>query len=52
MKNPVHKTLIARKLREGITYRVEVDRLEDTTIEIAPSYSDKLVLAIMKYFFY
>jgi Phosphotransferase enzyme family len=52
MKNPVHKTLIARKLREGIAYRVEVDRLEDTTIEVAPSYSDKPASAIMKHFLY
>jgi hypothetical protein len=52
MKNPVHKTLIARKLHEGIVYKVEVDRLKDTTIEVAPSYSDKPASAIMKHFFY
>jgi hypothetical protein len=53
MKNLVHKTLIARKLREGITYRIEVDRLKDITIEVTPSYRDNLTLvyAIMKHFF-
>lgn len=53
MKNPVHKTLIARKLREGIAYRIEVDRLEDMTVEVTPGYRDNpaLVYAIMKHFF-
>jgi hypothetical protein len=53
MKNLVHKTLIARKLREGIAYRIEVDRLEDMTVEVTPSYRDNpaLVYAIMKHFF-
>jgi hypothetical protein len=52
MKNPVHKTLITRKLYEGIAYRVEINRLKDTTIEVVPSYSNKPASAIMKHFFY
>jgi len=41
MKNSAHKTLIERKLREGIAYRTEADGLEDPTIRSAPSYRDK-----------
>lgn len=39
--DPAHKTLIERKLREGIAYRVEAESLKDTTIKPAPSYRDK-----------
>ncbi|RDL32425.1 uncharacterized protein BP5553_08881 [Venustampulla echinocandica] len=36
MENPDHKTMITRKLREGVAYSVQVEKLEDTTIEVAP----------------
>jgi hypothetical protein len=44
-KDSARKTLIGRKLREGIAYKVEVDSLEDTTIKSAPNYKDKPALA-------
>lgn len=52
-KDPAHKTLIERKVCERIVYKVEADRLEDTTIKSAPSYTDKpaSAYATMKYFF-
>jgi hypothetical protein len=52
-KDPAHQTLIERKVREGIVYKVEADRLEDTAIISAPSYTDRpaSAYATMKYFF-
>jgi hypothetical protein len=48
--NPARKTLIEQKLREGIGYRVEADRFEDTTKSSAPSYRDKLYAATQDFF--
>jgi hypothetical protein len=39
-ENPAHETLIERKLRDGIVYKAEADRLKDTTIKPNPSYTD------------
>ena len=52
-EDPARKTLIERKLYEGITYRIETDRLNDITIKLTPSYRDKptSVYATIKDFF-
>jgi hypothetical protein len=39
MQDPIHKTLVARKVHEGATYNTEVAELDNPTVEVvAPGY--------------
>ena len=49
-KDPAHKSIIKRKLAEGIIYKVEANRLQDTASKVAPD-EPAPTYATMKYFF-